>query len=420
MRGVVGDGSPATDTTTSSSGEAAPLTIVQITQLLTFGIGGVELLFLVSLVHTIWRDHGISYSLLRQPRTLLLIGIISGATGYHLCSASDGRQVNALADVNILVIVSGYSASFFEISYMWYQWYRSYAIIRAVLNAFAVRVFVGVIQITTILCLIQPLVFTFSIFWHKVFIVITVIGIGVMDVFFCIVSLQVLRNETQTMSILSSPESSKSIQYYQTVAKYSVQASVSMFFVFACYVIQAYFQMVHPEAASDPDLAYYGAEIGIHAFILMTVYCLTWMKYSLDSISKERAKKRKKSKTTTSTSVLKSASVESAKSSVKSQSSQPPAPSSTPKIERRQSRAVLSSIDLVRPVLVSDHAISHSSTSNVVRPKESNHSRRPSSELALRVPAMPQDQSRRPSKEISSSTRSTDALRRTSSDQSVR
>ncbi|KAI9345362.1 hypothetical protein BDR26DRAFT_856827 [Obelidium mucronatum] len=216
------------------------------------------------------------------------------------------------------------------------------------------------------MCLIQPIIMIFSIFWYKILISVSAVGIGIMDLFFAFTSLQVLRKETQTISALSNPGNTKGLQYYEVVAKYSVQASVSMMVVLVCFAIQAYFQLESRDL-DKTEIIYYCTELGIHSFVLLTLYSLTWMKYALDALSKMKEKKSRR-----------------IVSSLKS-----PLPGS----DRRPSQ--VSSIDLVRVQLA--------------------HSRRPASE----IPQPKQVKSQQPSCDITS-TKSADSMRRACSDNSIR
>ncbi|KAI9345364.1 hypothetical protein BDR26DRAFT_856832, partial [Obelidium mucronatum] len=165
---------------------------------------------MLSLAGVQFSERGVS--VFCRLRSMLLLSVLLFASTYH-----------AFGD--IFGIASSASLSLFQISFVWYIWYRCLNVIYAACSTPIVRIVVGFLSLSTILSVSHAIAAIYAPNLNQTFVAISAVFIEAIGLFVVVCAIKLLCRHTKTVThIQENDQRRKGILHYKCISRFSLDS----------------------------------------------------------------------------------------------------------------------------------------------------------------------------------------------------
>ncbi|KAJ3400915.1 hypothetical protein HDU80_006492 [Chytriomyces hyalinus] len=257
-----------------SSSYLAPFTLtVQVNAYyVIFAANAILSLFFIGLIYT----HG-GLDGFKIPKNLLLISTLVFTTSYHFAASHDiGMEITTASYLRNICLALA------QISFMTYQWVRCFPVIEAECSANSVRAFRIILIVAATVCIGPSICLYFGMFYVRLAMVLSGIGVLTSILFFGTVSYRSLTRKRDALITMHGKEA-KAAQVILIIARYGARASAFSIMSFFSYIVATIVQT--REVQTDATRYIYCVSgIAVNLFFLMGTNALVLMKWKLDAV----------------------------------------------------------------------------------------------------------------------------------------
>ncbi|KAI8828513.1 hypothetical protein BJ741DRAFT_625907 [Chytriomyces cf. hyalinus JEL632] len=257
-----------------SNSYLAPFTLtVQVNAYyVIFAANAILSVFLISLIYT----HG-GLDGFKIPKNILLISTLVFTTSYHFAASHDiGMEITTASYLRNICLALA------QISFMMYQWVRCFPVIEAECSPNSVRTFRIILIVAATVCIGPSICLYFGMFYVRLSMVLSGIGVLTSILFFGTVSYRSLTRKRDALITMHGKEA-MAVQVILIIARYGARASAFSIMSFFAYILATIVQT--REVQTDATRYIYCVSgIAVNLFFLMGTNALVLMKWKLDSV----------------------------------------------------------------------------------------------------------------------------------------